>query len=207
MIEIQQPKSLSMRGAFGAPGKTFFILAEGSRTEYYYFVALKKIFKNVILRPITNKKQSAPLRLLERAKRLLRDKQLEGPFEIWVLTDRDNWKKEHLDELARWAKENPNCHFALSNPKFEYWLLLHFRYAGSVTSRQCTELLRRHLPHFEKQLKKIFTREEILCAVKHSKRRDNPPCTGWPQDPGQTTVYRLIENISRANEEHARAGR
>jgi hypothetical protein len=42
-------------------------------------------------------------------------------------------------------------YFALSNPKFEYWLLLHFNDGtGIASSRDCSDRLKRHLPGYDK---------------------------------------------------------
>ena len=52
--------------------------------------------------------------------------------EIWIVLDRDegNRKDEkQWKDLARWEKESSNHHVAISNPRFEYWLLFHFEEA------------------------------------------------------------------------------
>jgi hypothetical protein len=84
----------------------------------------------------------------------------------------------------------------LSNPKFEYWLLLHFEDGNGVgTSRECTDRLIAHLPNYQKG--SVDTRKLLAGvndAVERAKRRDNPKCVDWPKMTG-TTVYRLVEKI------------
>jgi len=118
-------------------------------------------------------------------------------YEIWIVIDRDNWRPVDLDMLVSWARKDPTRRFlALSNPNFEYWLLLHFEDAGSLTSKECVRRLRKYLGGYRKRLDpRDFTPELIAAAVRRGKRRDTPPCAGWPRDPGSTTVYRLVERI------------
>lgn len=90
-----------------------------------------------------------------------------------------------------------NRGLALSNPKFEYWLLLHFEDGHRVTSPQdCDKRLREHLPNTGKKIPRgTFSREQIEEAVIRAKKRDHPPCDDWPREPGRTTMYRLVEKI------------
>jgi hypothetical protein len=71
---------------------------------------------------------------------------------------------------------------AVSNPKFEYWLLLHFEDGTRIgNSRQCTEYLKRYLPHFEKghvEVNKL--RPGVHDATRRAKLKDTPPCVDWP---------------------------
>ncbi len=39
---------------------------------------------------------------------------------------KDEWTDDQLSQLNEWAQGADNYGFALSNPKFEFWLLLHF---------------------------------------------------------------------------------
>ncbi len=97
----------------------------------------------------------------------LRQEALGSSDEAWLVVDKDQWTDEQLDQLHAWARTHDNYGFTLSNPKFEYWLLLHFEDGtGIASSRDCSDRL-----------------------------RDNPPCTDWPRALGGTTVYKLVENI------------
>ena len=87
----------------------------------------------------------------------------------------------------------------VSNPKFEYWLLLHFEDGTRITSsRNCSERLKGYMPGYDKGIDpQKITRDMIDNAVKRARQRDNPPCIDWPRSIGVTTVYKLIENILR----------
>ena len=60
--------------------------------------------------------------------------------EAWLVVDKDQWTDDQLIKLLEWSQKADNYGFALSNPKFEYWLLLHFEDASGVkNSRDCVE--------------------------------------------------------------------
>jgi hypothetical protein len=129
--------------------------------------------------------------------RRLREEALRSSDEAWLVVDRDTWGVEQLDELHAWSQRSDNYGFALSNPKFEYWLLLHFEDGTGVgTSFECSRRLRRHLPGYDKDVDpRKYPIENRIEAMQRAKARDQPPCIDWPHQPGQTTVYRLVEKL------------
>ena len=61
---------------------------------------------------------------------------LKPSDEAWLVVDKDQWTDEQLTQLHQWSLQQENYGFALSNPKFEYWLLLHFEDGtGIILSR------------------------------------------------------------------------
>ncbi|WP_350283777.1 hypothetical protein [Nitrosomonas sp.] len=44
-----------------------------------------------------------------------------------------------------------------------------------------------------------ISQEQINDAISRAKKRDHPPCKDWPRTLGQTTIYRLIENILKSS--------
>lgn len=111
--------------------------------------------------------------------------------------DKDHWTDDQLSQLSNWTTETENRSLAVSNPSFEYWLLLHFEDGTGIRSqRECKDRLRRHLPDYDKGVDSSrLSAEMIRLAVTRAKRRDNPPCVDWPTQLGQTTVYRLVEKV------------
>jgi hypothetical protein len=130
----------------------------------------------------------------------LKKQSLKKSDEAWLVVDKDSWTEKQLLLLNHWALSQENYRLALSNPKFEFWLLLHFEDGDGVTnSRNCSEHLKRHMPDYDKgiDISKI-THHRIISAIKRATKRDNPPCVDWPRNTG-TTVYRLVENIINSN--------
>jgi hypothetical protein len=173
----------------------FVIVAEGTVTEQEYF-SLLNTESIVQVKCIKNQRNLPPKDALNRVQEYVRKEKLKKKDEAWVVVDRDSWKEEHLHELHAWAQTRSNYGFALSNPKFEYWLLLHFEDANGVaTSEDCDRKLSKHVHGYDKHVSaRDFTREKVLAAATRARKRDTPPCADWPRKPG-TTVYKLVEKI------------
>ena len=120
--------------------------------------------------------------------------------EAWLVVDKDQWTDEQLLELSEWSGEAQNYGFALSNPKFEFWLLLHFEDGKGISSSQvCSQRLRRHMPNYAKDInKRNISRAMIEKAVQRARELDASACSQWPHSNG-TTVYKLVENIIGIN--------
>lgn len=114
-----------------------------------------------------------------------------------MVVDKDRWEDDQLMQLHQWSLGAKNYGFALSNPKFEYWLLLHFEEGNNVpTSRECSLRLGQHLFDYDKGINpRKVTLKKIHDAVRRAKLRDNPPCDDWPRSIGATTVYKLVERV------------
>jgi hypothetical protein len=144
--------------------------------------------------------KSDPGYVLKRMKAALNKKSIKDGDEIWLVVDKDCWTDVQLDDLQQWvlAKDKVFRGLALSNPKFEYWLLLHFEEndgTGNYSGR-----LRQYLPGYNKCLDMhAFDMDKINAAIGRARQRDNPPCVTWPKSAG-TTVYRLVQNIISSNE-------
>jgi len=175
--------------------RMFVIVAEGTVTEREYFQLLNDA-SIIHVKCLKNRNNLPPREALRCVQEYVRKEGLKKADEAWVVVDKDSWNEEHLTELHNWAQSHSNYGLALSNPKFEYWLLLHFEDAtGVITSEHCDTRLARHLPGYNKHVDgRKFTTAGIHAATDRAKRRDNPPCTDWPHNPG-TTVYRLVEKI------------
>ena len=84
---------------------------------------------------------------------------------------------------------------AVSNPKFEYWLLLHFEDGNGVNIKNCIQRLKAYLPHFDKNHVEIDKlKDKIDDAIKRANMKDKSHCK-WPAQNG-STVYRLVEKLS-----------
>ncbi len=181
--------------------KLFIIAAEGTKTEPQYFALFKD--RRVIRLHCLGGSGSSPSGILKRMEYYLKKDMLQESDEAWLVVDKNHWTEEQLGQLHEWSQKKDNYGFALSNPKFEYWLLLHFEDGdGIASSRECTVRLKRCFPSYDRKgidIRKI-TNEMIDDAVRRAKVRDNPPCDDWPRDIWGTTVYRLVENIRKVKD-------
>jgi hypothetical protein len=145
---------------------------------------------------LKNKNNLPPQEALRRVRKYIKMEGLQKRDMAWLVVDKDSWNENDLQELHVWQEGHSNYGFALSNPKFEYWLLLHFEDAdGVATSKDCDNRLSKYLPEYHKHIKsQHFSVDKIRTAVERAKGRNTPPCKDWPRRPG-TTVYKLVENI------------
>ena len=180
------------------PYKKLFVLAvEGVKTEPQYFGIFNNQQSVIRVSCLKSSHGSSPLQVLKRMEDHLRQVDLRSTDEAWLVVDKDQWTDEQLVQLHDWAQTGDNLGFALSNPKFEYWLLLHFEDGNDIaSSRDCTNRLKRHLADYDKGIDvRKFTNERIEAAIDRAKLRDNPTCVDWPRSLGSTTIYRLVEKL------------
>jgi hypothetical protein len=199
--------ALKKRRSFSRPlgerryRKLFLVAVEGSKTEPQYFAMLNAGNAVVRVECIPGEEATSPPQVLERLKARIKRTALRKTDEAWLVVDKDDWTEEQLIPLFAWSEESAQYGLALSNPKFEYWLLLHFEDATITSSRQCSEKLERHLPNYDKGVDaRKFTDQRIEAAIERAKTRDSPPCADWPRTFG-TTVYRLVERILNAQKQ------
>jgi len=177
--------------------KLFVIAVEGNKTEPQYFAIFNKQQSTVRVHCLKKRKVSAPFQVLRLMKAYLKQNVLRPSDEAWLVVDRDHWTEGQLSQLYAWSQKRSNYGFALSNPKFEYWLLLHFEDGNNIASiQECTNRLKQYLPNYDKGIAASkITASAINDAIRRAKQRNTPPCTDWPRRLGGTTVYILVENI------------
>lgn len=173
----------------------FIIAAEGEKTEPEYFQMLNSVKAVVHFKCLKNIHGSSPLQILKVMKRYIIDTGLKKTDEAWLVVDKDDWVTNHLQQLFDWSQERDHYNFALSNPKFEYWLLLHFEDGNGIASSQdCTIRLKQYLPNYDKGMPTNVIKPKIQEAINRAKQKDRPPCEDWPKQNG-STVYRLVEKL------------
>ena len=178
--------------------KTFVIECEGKITESQYFTMLGNKNDDIQIKCNNNNNNSDPDHVLKKIKLKLKNKkELRKDNEAWVVIDKDKWTDEQLQKLYKWSKKSEKYHVAITNPKFEFWLLLHFEDAKklnypSTYKKKLTDHLGRP---YEKRIKENdITDEQIKLAIERATQRDDPPCESWPHNHG-TTIYRLVEKL------------
>lgn len=174
--------------------KLFVIAVEGAVTEPQYFDLFHDQQSVIHVECLKGKSASSPPQVLSRMEARIHERGLAPSDEAWLVVDKDNWTDEQLLLLHQWTQVRKGRGLALSNPKFEYWLLLHFEDGSGVrTSQECSDRLARATVVSGKSINpRQFTSERIQQAVQYAKQRDQPPCEDWPRTIG-TTVYRLVE--------------
>jgi hypothetical protein len=177
----------------------FIIATEGEKTEPAYF--RMGIFRSrerpVRVKVLDRGGGSSPQAVLDRMREHLRSYQKKKGDEAWLVVDKDQWKTKDLEVLCAWSQSDTYKNLAVSNPQFEYWLLLHFEDGKKINSKsECLSRLRKYIPDYDKSKipESKFTVTKVTNAIKRAKSQDSPPCTKWPVKTG-TTVYRIVEKI------------
>ena len=176
--------------------KIYVIATEGTVTEQEYFELFKRYNS---LHVINDKSASNPAGVLSLLEDELKMSPPIPPFEAWVVIDRNSWKQNEFDLLAAWEGQQANFNYAISNPLFEFWLLLHFEDAkGVTTAKECLRRLKKYLPGYNKRIMPYrgkFSNERIEAAVMRAKQMDTTPENDCPPSARCTTVYRLVAKL------------
>ena len=181
----------------------FLLSVEGAVTEQQYFNMFNSDDSIIQIECINKKNRSSPKEVLKAIKKCLTKIDLKQDDEAWLIIDKDQWPYEYITDLFEWSKEKENYYFALSNPCFEYWLLLHFeKPSGKITQKSCGVKLKRYLPDYDKNIPaNKFSDENIETAISRAETQLSSLQGDWPTTTG-TTVYRLIKHIKQARAKH-----
>jgi hypothetical protein len=173
--------------------KMFFVAVEGKKTEPQYFDILKKILPNICIKCVQGGNKTSPIQILNTLKKFMQGEKFLKTDEAWIVIDKDSWTEEQLFTVWKWSQEDPRNGLAVSNPKFEYWLLQHFEEGNNISgSNECSKRLNKYIPNYDKGVKEVqITIASVEEAISRARRRDIPPCEDWPRNTG-TTVYRLV---------------
>jgi hypothetical protein len=202
------------------PKEKIFVLAyEGNNTEAIYFEALKAdlrfnddlIFLVSLRRPKTDT-NSAPKHVFRKLKREAKDiYNFDKNDELWMVIDRDKWR--NIPQISSMCIREGNFFLALSNPCFEFWLLLHIKDLNDFNPQELKDiylnkrikgkrtylklllnsLLEEGYNESDPQPKRFLVHLED--AITRAKSIDNPQVE-FPKKLG-SHVYKLVEKIIR----------
>ena len=173
--------------------KKFVISCEGSVTEKEYFTLLKSVcWSYAFIDVLTDRQKSSPDKVLERI--VGYGKSLKAGDELWCVIDRDYWSIDQISMLTDWAAggdDKIGRRIAMSNPKFELWLLAHFQKIPETCGpAECVRLLKQHLPDYDKHLDgRLVSKEMIIFAISQS-------MPSIPVDSTGTNVGVLVDRIT-----------
>ena len=145
------------------------ISLEDEKSARHYFSAIQAELRQHRIVVVADYKGSAPKSVVKAAKdkfeeqqRLAEKDDFEQPFEkdhVWVVFDTEGPQNEVRRRQAAAALDQCRAlgfQTAISNPTFEYWLLLHFEYSVSVFAdgKAVVTRLRSHVKDYDKELSK-----------------------------------------------------
>jgi hypothetical protein len=183
----------------------FVIVCEGVKTEIEYFENFQQIeqqrVKIVSVAPDENK--SAPKWVLDKATKiseslLLKD---ENDDQLWIVTDTDRWKTEHLRTIQDACEQTKNWHFVVSNPCFEVWLHAHVQDLENLSEGSLCHNLKKEFNQFKVDGQFSQPLRNLPLAIERARRIDISQ--HFIPDSLRTKVYLLVEElIKRIGKQH-----
>ena len=204
----------------------FVIASEGADTERIYFEGLQnRIIEQGILDRLikieflerkteAERRKSAHKTVLKQLDKYKQTYRLDERDELWLIIDRDKQNNpiKNISDIAQ------NCgqkgyFLALSNPNFEFWLLLHVKDLAEYSKDELDKLLQNEKVNksrsiFEKELsdllggynKSKYAVEKLLPfiekAIKQARDLDINPEERWIEDGLGTRIYLLVEKLT-----------
>ncbi|WP_130346212.1 RloB family protein [Herbihabitans rhizosphaerae] len=168
------------------------IVCGGEVTEPSYFRGLKKAARNPALRIDVRGRGEAPISLVQYTARVAENETYDR---AWCVVDVDDFDLESVVALAR----DRGIGLAVSNPCFEYWLLLHFVACvrPMASFAHVVPQLRAHVPNYGKSRGEFrFEMYEpgIHAAISRAKARTPDHLNAWRLNPA-TGVWQLVEDL------------
>lgn len=176
--------------------RIFHIFTEGECTEKLYFENIFNTDNYDVHVNVTHAdKKTAPKQLLKRAITTIKKSYVKPALgdQVWLVIDRDSWDEAEINDVQEECRKK-GWYLALSNPKIEYWLLLHFENGNNIrSSGNCYRRLLKYLPEYRKnRVEAEKLRPGLYKAVQRGLRRN--PGKDWPGRTG-TTIAHLVDEI------------
>lgn len=201
------------------PKEKIVVLAfEGNDTERIYFEALKEsvkfndeiIFLHLLSRPKEDT-NSAPNHVFSKLKSEAKDQyNFSKDDELWMVIDTDRWK--NIPDIIVECNKLENMYVAVSNPCFEFWLLLHIKDLNEYKDEDLVAILNnkkanKNRTYVEAELINILGSynktnpqpdrfiPNILFAMIQAKTLDTP-LEVYPTRLG-SHIYKIVEKIAK----------
>jgi hypothetical protein len=194
------------RPPFRDPRPIILIVCEGERTEKEYFEGFAHACHNQAVRIKLAREHGVPRTLVQTAKKYKKEseaaaKRKEDPYlaydAVWCVFDVDDHPQ--VADARQMARAN-EIELAISNPCFEFWLLLHFRDSPGMQHRDTIrKMLLGHVAGYDKEVDYGRYSEGYSQAVKRAEQMDKKAEEEGDSGRNPTTgVYRLTRDIERA---------
>lgn len=204
--------------------RLFVIAAEGSDTEKLYFEAIKKTFRNTKVHiEVLNRTDfgiaatnSSPKDVLKTLDSFKNRHNLKSDDQLWLIIDRDrqNVRDEQLSKIAQQVLQK-KYFLGLTNPCFEFWLVLHFENPHNFDSttrltyfenkktgdkRLLEKVLSGHLNGYDKaKYDTNILMQNIYTAIEHAKALPLPDIERWHTDLGTQVGDLVVQLVPRKN--------
>lgn len=171
------------------------IFTEGEGSEPDYIRGFVREFVNSDTADVrVEDRHGTPRTLVNWARESIRDEDVD---DVWCVFDVESPQPHPFLHESRQAADAACVRLAISNPCFEYWLLLHFRgHTKAETSHDMESLSRRADGRAKKRIDfaKYTAGVEAACRrAQHQERCHHGAGTAFPDDNPSTSMPALIE--------------
>jgi hypothetical protein len=190
--------------------RLFVIATEGEKTEIKYFKDLNskeyldnpKVHIEVLPRVSSSSSPNHVIKVLDGFRS---EYKLRLDDELWMVVDHDRWPQQLLGSVFTECVQK-GYRFAVSNPCFETWLLLHLKDIEEEYSRE--EMKRFSCNDLKVKIREILGSYNpsnldtskflpfLHSALNRARKLDIDHQTRWPACFG-TRLYKLVDSISR----------
>lgn len=177
--------------------KVVWLSSEGQTEKDYFSMDVFRALPVSIKFPKNiHPNRTNPVAVLKRFQKVLRENDFRKDDEAWLVIDIDEWDKGEFVELLKWVRDDARHHLAVSNPKFELFLVMHFeRGNGCTTPSQVDVRLKKLMPSYDKRLKpNQFGAVQVKVAVENA-RVKRISCGADLPEAGMTDVYELVARL------------
>jgi RloB-like protein len=182
------------RGASQDQRLRILVVCGAERTEIDYLKGLRGLVESRSVELVVMERPSAPHQVVAFARDYKSPKDFE---ERWCVIDVDNFEREgkKISAAVQIAREC-EASLAISNPCFEFWLLLHhaYRTPPAIVCRDIEAVLREYVKDYDKaRLRFSEFADGIKDAVERARKID-PTGVEHSINPS-TGMWRLVERI------------
>jgi len=176
------------RPAFREPRLSLLVVCGAKATEPAYFEGLKRARRNPAV-TIKIKAKAADPEAVVRYAADLRDRADGMHDEVWCAVDVDEFDLAKALALAK----RRHINLAISNPCFEFWLLLHFEACAAPLTcyGEVEKRLLKHVPGYRKSALRF---DDYLAGIDAAVDRARHPAAGHVRNPS-TQVGALVEKM------------
>lgn len=141
--------------------KTIWLLVEGEKTEKIYFGAIKKMadLTATEVRVVDCKNETSATQIVSKGIEFLHQ-EFPRIDEVWCIFDKEEKRYERnfkcaMEMAAGDLPSGKRLSCAVSNPCFEFWILLHYERTDRPFSncREVVAPIKKHCPHYTKTKK------------------------------------------------------
>ena len=196
------------------PYDKVLIVCEGEKTEPHYLMALRDHLKlsqaNIKIDPNSD---SSPTSVVKYAKELIKESPKDPYDHVFCVIDRDR----HTDfdtaiaQINGYRNKDTKLHAIVSNPCFEFWILLHFDYTtklfGTSGDSPCMDLIKNNLKVFIEDYEKgdraimlPIIKSGLEMAVANAKRANETAKRNGTDNP-TTQMDELVDYLKDLKDE------